>query len=82
MKLSEDIIEQYMNLWMALKPYIPSKEKYEACQKFLMTLNEIIDIEECADELEGYDGTVDKVLRNDYTEYSNLDDDYDEDDNW
>jgi hypothetical protein len=80
MKLSEEVIEQYMNLWMSLKPYISTKEKYEACQKFLKTLNEIIDIDECADELVGYDGLVDKVLRNDYIEYTNVDDDYNEDD--
>jgi hypothetical protein len=81
MKLSEDEIEQYMNLWMALKPYISPKDKYDACQKFIMTLEETIDVEDCADELVGYDGTVDKVLRDHYIEHTNLDE-YDEDDNW
>ena len=79
MKLSEDEIEQYMNLWMALKPYITAKDKYDACQKFVMTLEEFIDIEEVADELVGYDGTVDKVLRDHYIEHTDFDE-YDEND--
>lgn len=81
MKLNENEIEQYMNLWMALKPYIPTKDRYDACQKFLMTLEESIDVEDCADELVGYDGTVDKILRDNYIEHTNLDE-YDEDDVW
>lgn len=82
MKLSEDEIEQFMNLWMALKPYITAKDKYDACQKFIMTLEEHIDIEEVADELVGYDGTVDKVLRDHYIEHTDFDE-YDEnDDAW
>lgn len=79
MKLSEDDIEQFMNLWMAIKPYISAKDKYDACQKFIMTLEETIDIEEVADELVGYDGTVDKVLRDHYIEHVNFDE-YNEDD--
>jgi len=79
MKLSEDEIEQYMNLWMAIKPYISTKEKYDACQKFILVLEDVIDIEECVDELVGYDGTVDKVLRDNYIEHTNFDE-YNEDD--
>jgi hypothetical protein len=79
MKLSEQEIEQFMNLWMALKPYITAKDKYDACQKFIMTLEESIDIEECADELVGFDGTVDKVLRDHYIEHTDFDE-YDEND--
>jgi hypothetical protein len=73
MKLSEDEIEQFVNLWMAVKPYITAKDKYDACQKFLMTLEDSIDIEEVSDELVGFDGTIDKVIRDKYTEYVDLD---------
>jgi hypothetical protein len=81
MKLSEAEIEQFMNLWMAIKPYVTAKDKYDACQKFMMTLEETIDIEDVADELVGYDGTVDKVLRDHYIEHTDFDE-YNEDDEW
>jgi len=79
MKMSEDEIEQFMNLWMAIKPYVPAKDRYEACQKFLMTLEDSIDIESVSDELVGFDGTIDKIIRDKYTEYVDLDE-YNEDD--
>jgi hypothetical protein len=82
MKLSEDEIEQFVNLWMAVKPYITAKDKYDACQKFLMTLEDSIDIEEVSDELVGFDGTIDKVIRDKYTEYVDLDDFNEDDEEW
>jgi hypothetical protein len=82
MKLSEDEIEQFVNLWMAVKPYITAKDKYDACQKFLMTLEDSIDIEEVSDELVGFDGTIDKVIRDKYTEYVDLDEFNEDDEEW
>ena len=82
MKLSEDEIEQFVNLWMAVKPYITAKDKYDACQKFLMTLEDSIDIEEVSDELVGFDGTIDKVIRDKYTEYVDLDEYNEDDEEW
>jgi|TARA_B110000908_G_scaffold94323_1_gene111804 hypothetical protein len=82
MKLSEDEIEQFVNLWMAVKPYITAKDKYDACQKFLMTLEDSIDIQEVSDELVGFDGTIDKVIRDKYTEYVDLDDFNEDDEEW
>ena len=82
MKLSEDEIEQFVNLWMAVKPYITAKDKYDACQKFLMTLEDSIDIEEVSDELVGFDGTIDKVIRDKYTEYVDLNDFNEDDEEW
>lgn len=81
MKLSEDEIEQIVNLWMAVKPYIPSKDKYDACHKFLMTLEDNMDIEEVADELVGFDSTIDKVIRDNYIEHVDFEE-YNEDDEW
>jgi len=82
MKMSEDEIEQFVNLWMAVKPYITAKDKYDACQKFLMTLEDSIDIEEVSDELVGFDGTIDKVIRDKYTEYVDLDEFNEDDEEW
>jgi len=81
MKLSESEIEQFVNLWMAIKPYITAKDKYDACQKFIMTLEETVDIEDITDELVGYDGTIDKVIRDNYIEHVDFDE-YNEDDEW
>ena len=80
--MSEDEIEQFVNLWMAVKPYITAKDKYDACQKFLMTLEDSIDIEEVSDELVGFDGTIDKVIRDKYTEYVDLDEFNEDDEEW
>jgi len=82
MKMSEDEIEQFVNLWMAVKPYITAKDKYDACQKFLMTLEDSIDIQEVSDELVGFDGTIDKVIRDKYTEYVDLDEFNEDDEEW
>lgn len=82
MKMSEDEIEQFMNLWMAVKPYITAKDRYDACQKYLMTLEDSIDIEEVSDELVGFDGTIDKVIRDKYTEYVDLDEYNEDDEEW
>jgi hypothetical protein len=82
MKMSEDEIEQFVNLWMAVKPYITAKDRYDACQKFLMTLEDSIDIEEVSDELVGFDGTIDKVIRDKYTEYVDLDEFNEDDEEW
>ena len=81
MRLSEDEIETYMDLWMAMKPYISAKDRYDACQKFLMTLEERVDIEDAADEFVGFDGTIDKVIRDNYIEHVDFDE-YNEDDEW
>ena len=80
--MSEDEIEQFMNLWMAVKPYITAKDRYDACQKYLMTLEDSIDIEEVSDELVGFDGTIDKVIRDKYTEYVDLDEYNEDDEEW
>ena len=81
MRLTEEEIENFMNLWMAVKPYITAKDKFEACQKFIMTLEDLVDIEECSSEFVGFDGTVDKVIRNNYTTHIELEDS-NEDDDW
>jgi hypothetical protein len=81
MRPSEDEIETFMDLWMAMKPYISAKDRFDACQKFLMTLEERIDIEEHANEFVGFDGSVDKVIRDNYIEHVELDD-YDDEDDW
>lgn len=80
--MSEDEIEQFVNLWMAVKPYITAKDKYDACQKFLMTLEDSIDIQEITDELVGFDGTIDKVIRDNYTEHVDLDEFNEDDEEW
>jgi len=82
MIMSEDEIEQFVNLWMAVKPYITAKDKYDACQKFLMTLEDSIDIQEITDELVGFDGTIDKVIRDNYTEHVDLDEFNEDDEEW
>lgn len=81
MKMNEQEIETYMDLWMSIKPYIPAKDRLEACEKFLVVVDGIVDLEEVCDEFVGFDGTVDKVIRNNYITHVELDE-YDEDDIW
>jgi len=79
--MNEDEIEVYVQLWTSVKSYIPAKEKESACEHFLSVINEnVCDLEEVAALWAGYDGTIDKVIRNNYIEYNDLDDDYDEND--
>ena len=79
MKMNERDIEIYIGLWMSIKPYVPAKDRMEACEKFLSHISEeVADMSDVADEFVGYDGTVDKVIREVYTSYEEYD--YDDED--
>jgi hypothetical protein len=81
MRMSNDEIEAYVDLWLSMKPYVNPKDKIEACEKFLSVINEtVIELDEVADEWVGYDTSIDKVIRDNYIEHAGSDDDYNEDD--
>lgn len=74
-------IDVYIQLWSSIKSYIPAKDKESACEHFLSIINECVcDLEETSSEWVGYDGTIDKLIRTNYIEYNDLDEDYDEND--
>jgi hypothetical protein len=82
MKLSSEEVENYIDLWLAIKPYINPKDKVEACEKFLNIINDAVcELEEVSDEWVGFDSTIDKVIRDNYIEHAELDE-YDENDEW
>lgn len=76
-----DEIDVYIQLWTSIKSYIPAKERESACEHFLSVINEFVcDLEETSSEWVGYDGTIDKVIRNNYIDFEDLNSDYDEND--
>ena len=84
MKMDDDEVATYVDMWLSLKPYINPKDKELACEKFLAVINEnICDLTEVCDEWFGNDSTLDRVLRDNYYE-NEIHDDYDsdEDDDW
>ncbi len=82
MKMSTTEIEAYVDLWLSLKPYLNPKDKIVACEKFMNVINEsVCEIADMYDEWVGFDGTLDRVIRDNYIEHIELDD-YDNDDEW
>jgi hypothetical protein len=57
------------------------KDRDSACQKFLSVINEsVCELVEVADEWVGFDGTIDKAIRNNYIDHDKFAD-YDTDEN-
>jgi len=76
MKISSNEATSIAELWGSIKNYIPQKDKQAAAEHFLTTVqdNAILDLEECANELFGVCGTLDRALKEyvveeDYDEY-------------
>tara|TARA_Y200000002_G_scaffold334899_1_gene302165 strand:- start:99 stop:356 length:258 start_codon:yes stop_codon:yes gene_type:complete len=85
MKMDDEEIATYIDMWLSLKPYINPKDKELACEKFLAVINEnIADLSEVCDEWFGHDSTLDRVIRDVYYEdaYDDIDEDSDEYDDW
>ena len=84
MKMDDEEIATYVDIWLSLKPYINPKDKELACEKFLAVINEnVADLSEVCDEWFGHDSTLDRVIRDSYYENEIYDDyDSDEDDDW
>ena len=59
MKMDDEEIATYVDMWLSLKPYINPKDKELACEKFLAVINEnICDLSEVCDEWFGHDSTL------------------------
>jgi len=85
MKMSDNEIATYVDMWLSMKSYINVKDRDIACEKFLSVINEnICDLTEVGDEWFGFDSTLDRVIRDNYYEdaYDNIDEDSDEYDDW
>ena len=85
MKMDDEEIATYVDMWLSLKPYIYSKDNVLACEKFLAVINEnVADLSEVCDEWFGHDSTLDRVIRDCYYEdaYDDIDEDSDEYDDW
>lgn len=85
MKMDDEEIAAYVDMWLSLKPYINAKDKELACEKFLAVINEnIADLSEVCDEWFGHDSTLDRVIRDCYYEdaYDDIDEDSDINDDW
>ena len=81
MKMTDSEIEVYADLWMSIKPYLNPKDRDSACEKFLSVINEsVCELVEVADEWVGFDGTIDKTIRNNYIDHDKFAD-YDTDEN-
>jgi hypothetical protein len=79
MKMTDSEIEVYADLWMSIKPYLNPKDRDSACEKFLSVINEsVCELVEVADEWVGFDGTIDKAIRNNYIDHDKFAD-YDTD---
>jgi predicted transcriptional regulator len=75
MKISNNEAASIAELWASIKNYISQKDRQQAAQHFLTTVqdNAILDLEECASELHGVCSTLDRALK-DYV----VEEDYDE----
>jgi len=82
--MSDSDIAAYVDMWLAIKPYINPKDKELACGKLLAVINEhLFDLSEVGDEWFGNDATMDKIIREEYMEEDIFDDyDSEEGDNW
>ena len=48
--------------WAAIRPYISKKERDDAAQALLRTLENYLDIESMAQDIAGHDGPLDRAL--------------------
>lgn len=77
MSLYESEASMVVDAWAAIKPYIGKKDREDAAQSFLRTLENYIDIETMANDIAGHDGALDRAMS---TLYGGLGDD--DDDNY
>lgn len=66
----------FLELWDTLKVYIPVKEKLDAAQHVLTTIDEHgIDLIEHEDELMGHCSVLDSAIKTHKSQYEELDED-------
>jgi hypothetical protein len=66
-----------IDAWASIKPYIGKKDRDDAAQAFLRTLENYVDIDGMSQDIAGHDGALDRAIANLYG--SNTDDDFDDD---
>lgn len=79
MKLHTSEAEVLVDIWAALKNYIPVKDQRQAAEQFVATVDDIglVDLSECSKDLYGTCETFDQVLRN-YCQENGFDEEIDD----
>lgn len=81
MSLYDSEASMVVDAWAAIKPYLGKKDRDDAAQAFLRTLENYLDIETMAHDIAGHDGPLDRALSALYDGLgTNNDDDYNEPD--
>lgn len=62
MSLHENEALMIVDAWAAIKPHVNKKERDDAAQALLRTLENYIDVEGMASEIVGHDGPLDRAL--------------------
>ena len=77
MKMSEQEVHLINDLWDVVKSYSSNKDHEILCEELFEKFdNNGFVIEDNVRELRGYDGIMDDVLKNMYSEEEDYDDDY------
>lgn len=76
MSLYESEASMVVDAWAAIKPYIGKKDREDAAQSFLRTLENYIDIETMANDIAGHDGALDRAMSTLYGGFEDDDDNY------
>lgn len=76
MSLYDSEASMVVDAWAAIKPYLNKKDRDDAAQAFLRTLENYVDIESMANDIAGHDGPLDRALSTLYGGYSNDEDNY------
>ena len=75
MSLYDSEASMVVDAWAAIKPYLNKKDRDDAAQAFLRTLENYVDIETMANDIAGHDGPLDRALSVLYGGLDNSDDD-------
>ena len=76
MSLYDSEASMVVDAWAAIKPYLNKKDRDDAAQAFLRTLENYVDIESMANDIAGHDGPLDRALSTLYGGYNDDEDDY------
>ena len=76
--LYDEQVNLIVDVWATVKTYIDKKERYDAANAFLRSLENHYEMDSVAEELLGNDATLDAVIKDLYT----ADDIVDDEDNY
>lgn len=76
MSLYDSEASMVVDAWAAIKPYLNKKDRDDAAQAFLRTLENYVDIESMANDIAGHDGPLDRALSTLYGGHTSDEDNY------